>query len=675
MSHSRPQRPHATARCATGQDAGAHTTNSTANSPAQPIARHATPPGPDATRLTTPDAAPVPIGVGIDTSRYGHYATFLRADLQPAAADLKLVESAAGYQQLRERLESIAHKLGRPVHFHVRLDLAGRYADNLLAFLHELATRPADATPLANATFTISCGDPQRNKNYRVAIFGHKKSDPVESAACARYALTEKPKPTPALTPQLRLLCQIASRLESQARQDTRLLNQLHNLLARAFPELALLVNDLSAGWVLTLLDRYPTAAKLANTRAASLEKIPYLPHEHIPSLLQQARSSVGCLSGPAAEELVRDLVRQVKEARLRHKALEKLLVNAYHDLPFVNHLDTIKGFGEVTAAILTAKIVDPQRFAEPAKLVGHFGIYPVEASSGIDRDGNPRVPIRMIMSKRGNDLVRRYLWMAALSAAQHNPAVKPLYQRVRAKHPDQPSIAIGHVMRKLLHIALAVWKTDKPFNPEHYPWDKPAHLHPQADPQAQVPAGSSIHAEHPATQGADSAQAAGHKNPVLEPERSVVTAACASTSLPQEPTANNVPSATAGAAGPTQATTPELPMPPTPTGDQAATPWIDFAHLKSQLPLERVLDHLGVLATLRGQPNQRRGPCPVHARNGQGKERTFSVQLDRNLFHCFDPKCGIKGDVIDLWAAVKKLNLRDAAVDLVQTFHLEPAP
>ena len=27
------------------------------------------------------------VGVGIDTSRYGHYAAFLRDDLQPAAAD------------------------------------------------------------------------------------------------------------------------------------------------------------------------------------------------------------------------------------------------------------------------------------------------------------------------------------------------------------------------------------------------------------------------------------------------------------------------------------------------------------------------------------------------------------------------------------------------------------
>jgi len=79
-------------------------------------------------------AAPTAIGVGIDTARYGHHATFLRPDLQPAAADLDFAESAAGYAQLRSRLQTIGQRLGA-VHFHFRLDVAGAYADNLLAFL------------------------------------------------------------------------------------------------------------------------------------------------------------------------------------------------------------------------------------------------------------------------------------------------------------------------------------------------------------------------------------------------------------------------------------------------------------------------------------------------------------------------------------------------------------
>jgi hypothetical protein len=82
------------------------------------------------------------VGVGIDTSRYGHYACFLSDDLQAAAAELSFAESAAGYAQLRQRLEHIAQRHG-PVQFVIRLDAAGQYGDNLLHFLHELGTTPA----------------------------------------------------------------------------------------------------------------------------------------------------------------------------------------------------------------------------------------------------------------------------------------------------------------------------------------------------------------------------------------------------------------------------------------------------------------------------------------------------------------------------------------------------
>ena len=43
-----------------------------------------------------PGAPAVAIGVGIDTARYGHYAAFLNDQLQQAAPELAVAESAAG---------------------------------------------------------------------------------------------------------------------------------------------------------------------------------------------------------------------------------------------------------------------------------------------------------------------------------------------------------------------------------------------------------------------------------------------------------------------------------------------------------------------------------------------------------------------------------------------------
>lgn len=624
--------------------------------------------GDTSTQGTTARAAPdhvVAIGVGLDTARYGHHASFLDANLQDAAADLDFVESGAGYQEFRARLDALAAKHGN-VHFHFRVDVAGRYADNLLAFLQSLPY-----------TKTISCGDPERNANYKVAIYGHKKSDPVESHACARFALTEKPVAMPAVSADLHLLAAIAGRLESQTRQCTRYLNQLHNLLAGTFPELGLLVNDISTGWILKMLDRYPTAAQLAKAQPAALKKIPYLQNKYIPALLAAARTSVASVTGPVAEQLVKDHVQQVKDAQVRQKSLEKMLVDAYRRLPFKNHLDSIIGFGEVTAAVLTAKIVDPKRFELPKNVVGHFGVYPVEAASGLDRDGQPRQPQRMIMCPRGNDLVRRYLYMASLSAIQHNPAVQPLYLRVLAKHHGQAGIALGHVMAKLLRIALAVWKSGKPFDPQHYHWHNAAHLPGSTRGEPQGARGEQ-RVSRDAQQGpardmlmSEIAPATGHKDPAL-PERKVVTAAERITTFSDRDTPMSQDSDTAGSHNGSDIPTSE-PHGRTPAATRRVG--VDFAHVKTQLSLERVLEHLGLAANLKGRGRQRRGPCPVHDKDGQSKGRTFAVQLDHNAFYCFYPPCGIKGDVIDLWARLKGLKLRDAALDLVNTFNLEPAP
>jgi transposase len=554
------------------------------------------------------------IGVGIDTSRYGHYAAFLAADLQTAAPDLELLESAAGYARLRQRLTDLVTKRGR-VHFHVRLDAAGLYADNLLAWFAGLR--------LDHAAFTVSCGDTQRNKNYRVAVYGHQKSDPIEARACARYALTERPPAGPAVAPEMVPLRQVAARLQAVVRQRTRLVNQLHQLLARTFPELAVLVKDIATGWVLELLTRYPTARGLARATEADLQAVPYLPHDRVAALSAAARDSVGALSGAIAEDLVRDQVRQVRDSTARQKRLESLLISAYRDLPDANPLSTIKGFGDVTAGILTAFILDIGRFATAGQLVNYFGVLPVEASSGVDRDGTPRGPKRYTMSPRGNDLVRRYLWMAALSAAKHNPACRALYARVRAKHPDRPAIAIGHVMRKLLHLAFAVWKTGKPFDPNHYPWGGTNEL-----PRVDVSMGNEV-------------RAAGHTPD--EPAGSVVTATCDATGADARPAVDG------------------------------AGVWLDFGHLKRQLPLARVLDHLGLTPRLKGSGPQRRCACPIH--RGDGRGRTFSANLEANVYQCFDARCGSQGDVIDLWAALHHRDVRGAALDRAAVFGLEAAP
>jgi transposase len=558
-------------------------------------------------------SASLAIGVGFDTARYGHHVTFLLPDLEPACPAREIVESRLGYQLVQQQLQELQQRHG-DVHFHIRLDAAGQYAANLEAFLR--------AVPFPK---TITVGEPARNDHYRKAISPKRKADPVESYCAARFALLERPRETPATPEPFHSLREIVQRLEGQTRQSTRLTNQLHNLLARVFPELATFVADLQTDWVLRLLDKYPTPGQLARCRLTTLTALPHVTEEKAQAIHQAAAVSIASFTGEAASVVVRQLVAQLRQSSATIAELKKLMTAAYAELP-PNRLDSIPGIGTATAAVLTAKMVSIERFGRPESLVSYFGIFPEEESSGQERDGRTKIKRQQHMSPKGNDLARKYLWNAALTAVVHNPAVKALYARLRARGV-RGDVAVGHCMRKLLHLVFAVWKSGRSFDPQHYPWQAPA--------------------EKAASRNEETA---GHK-PGASPAKKVVTAA--SPSVNPEIQVNK--SAAAASCEPDAST---------------HAGGIDFAALRSQITLEQVLAHLGCLTKLKGSGTQRRGACPIHD-SPDPRERTFSAHLGKNVFQCFHPPCGAHGNVLDLWAAIHRLPLYEAAKHLAQTFGL----
>jgi transposase len=575
------------------------------------------------------------IGVGIDTARYGHRVSFLRADRQPAAKALTVLENRAGYQALQERLQELRRQHPQ-VHFNVRIDAAGQYAANLEHFLRGL-----------DLPMTVSIGEPKRNKDYQKAHFPKRTTDDTESQAMARFAVVEQPDATAATAPAMALLREVAGRLQAKVKQSTQAINRLHNLLARVFPELATLADDVASAWVLHLLDQYPTAARIAQARLHTLQKIPYLSPELARQVQLAAQQSVASLRGDIAEELIRDLVAQVRHCQHAEHAMRHLLGAAFADLPPSAHLQivTIPGIGIATAAVLVAKALDINHFATPEKFVGFFGVFPEENSSGVDKYGNPLPPGTLRMSRKGNDLVRHYLWNAARSGITHNPAVRALYRRLKAKG-TRGDVAIGHCMRKLLHLVFAVWKTNRPFDEKHFPWEKPSDA-PRAltGPASANAAGTS----------SSNDEAVGHQRDV--PAQEVVTTATANVAPTPVPVNPEPP--------------PEKPTP---------RPKVDFAFLRQQVTMEQLLNHLGLLDKLRGRGQQRRGPCPVHG-HGTDPEPTFSAHLGKNVFQCFQADCGAHGNVLDLWAAIQRLPLYEAALQLAALFHLprnreeEPVP
>jgi transposase len=554
------------------------------------------------------------IGVGIDTARYGHRVSFLREDRQPAAPALSITETRQGYDKLCKQLTKLHHKHAN-AQFHVHIDAAGQYATNLEQFLRSL-----------DLPLIISVGEPKRNKDYHKAFFPKRTSDDTESQAMARFGVVEQPPQTPATPNEFYVLREIAGRLQGASKDTTRAINRLHNVIARVFPELPTMVNDISAAWVLTLLKQYPTPQRIANTRLEKLRKIPYIKATQAEQVHAAAKRTVGSLNGELAESLMIQFVEHLQQCLVAQKKLKKLLLQAYHALPRSGHvqIETIPGIGMLTAAVLVAKMIALDRFKTAENLVGYFGIFPEENTSGVDRKGRPIPPGTMLMSAKGADLVRGYLWNAAKSAIVRNPAVRDLYARLEAKG-TRGDVAIGQCMRKLLHQVYGVWASDQPFDANYR---RPSE---RSLPNAQKDAARS-----------ETKTAAGHKREI--PQSKVVTAAT-----------SNVQPAKA---------TVKRPI------NQRCSESIDYAYLRSQITMERVLSHLGHFARLRGSGSERRGPCPLHADTDR-RSRDFSVNLDKNIYQCFDPECRSKGNVLDFWKSLQKLSLHPAAKHLAQTFHL----
>lgn len=123
--------------------------------------------------------------------------------------------------------------------------------------------------------------------------------------------------------------------------------------------------------------------------------------------------------------------------------------------------LQTIPGIGLFTTAWLLVATLNFTLCPSAEALVAYIGLAPQPRQSGTS------VHRRAHIGYAGHARLRMMLYMAALSAAQHNPLVKPFYDRLRAAGKPH-KVARCAAARKLLHIAWAVATKEHPFDPSY---------------------------------------------------------------------------------------------------------------------------------------------------------------------------------------------------------------
>lgn len=117
--------------------------------------------------------------------------------------------------------------------------------------------------------------------------------------------------------------------------------------------------------------------------------------------------------------------------------------------------LRTVKGVGDATISVVIAEVPELGKLTR-REISALIGVAPVNRDSGTMRGK------RTIFGGRGS--VRRVLYMAALVAARHNPAIRLFYRRlVEAGKPKK--VALVACMRKLLTILNAMVKAGRPWD------------------------------------------------------------------------------------------------------------------------------------------------------------------------------------------------------------------
>jgi transposase len=125
-----------------------------------------------------------------------------------------------------------------------------------------------------------------------------------------------------------------------------------------------------------------------------------------------------------------------------------------------VTLLQTIPGVGLITAAWLVVLTLNFSGVASAATLVAYAGLAPFQHESGTSVHGLARIG-------GGNARLRTALYMATLSAAQHNPQLQTFYKRLREKGKPM-KVARCATARKLLELAFAVVSKQQAYDTNH---------------------------------------------------------------------------------------------------------------------------------------------------------------------------------------------------------------
>jgi transposase len=331
------------------------------------------------------------------------YELFVGVDV--AAATATVVWSAAALEIFSRPL-TITQTADGFAELQQRLRALEHPASNVLVVMEATGTYWVTlATTLVAAGYAVSVVNPAQAHDFAKALLKRSKTDAIDAHTLAQLGALLRP---PRWTPPPAIYTELQQRLAQRdtlvdLRQQVR--NQLHALIQQPVV-------------IASVRSRMDTLIHELTDQIREIE-------DELTEVLRRDRQEGGTWAAAAAR------------------------------------LQTIVGMGPLTAAWLLVTTLNFTLCQTAAQAAAYAGLVPNAHESGTSVHG------RSAIGHRGNARLRRALYLATLSATQHNPVLKAFYERLRTAGKPM-KVARCATARKLLCIAWAVVTNDCDFDPTY---------------------------------------------------------------------------------------------------------------------------------------------------------------------------------------------------------------
>lgn len=386
--------------------------------------------------------------LGIDVSK--GYADFiiLNSKKKTVINNFQIDDTFDGHTRLYSKLKAFLETQPDSI-VYAAVESTGGYENNwynsLVAFQGSLNIQTARLNPLG--VHHNSKADLKRNK-----------TDKISAKSVAEYMIAHSEKISFQQQDSLASLRKQWGFIRMLTKQCTQLLNQLEPLMYSANPELLTYCKDGTPGWILKLLDKYPTAQNIARAKVASLSKIPHVSSARAKELVVNAKTSIASTTDKITQQLITATVKQIIHLKKTIKVQTEIMARDC-SVPEIELLKTFIGISDYSAIGLMLEIQSVKRFKKVKKLASFFGLHPELKISG---DG----VAAFHMSKKGRREPRQILFMVAMAASRSNPLIRAIYKEHVEKGMKKKA-ALGLCMHKILRIIYGMLKNNQAFNPE----------------------------------------------------------------------------------------------------------------------------------------------------------------------------------------------------------------